>query len=75
MFSREDELKNVVEYVLKPLGSCQDTSGSRRCFSLSIALRRHPCWGFVKPLRRCDCVPMLRDASACDVLALVTRRS
>ena len=44
-------------------------------FLLSIALRRYHCWGFVKPLRRCDCVAMLREAFACDVLALVTRRS
>ena len=31
-------------------------------FLLSIALRRYHCWGFVKPLRRCDCVLMLSES-------------
>ena len=30
---------------------------------------------FVKPLRRCYCVPIQFNASACGVLMLVTRRS
>ena len=30
---------------------------------------------FVKPLRRCYCVPILFNASGCGVLMLVTRRS
>ena len=50
---------------------CQAKSGSCRCFSSSIAPRRYRFYGFVKPLWRCDCLPMLFVAFAHGMLAPV----
>ena len=44
-------------------------------FSIVEGFRRARCCGFVKPYRRCNRVPMLRDAFACGVLTLATGRS
>ena len=52
---REDLIVGIFEIMLEQTRIVQG-------FLLVVTRRRARCCGFVKPLRRCNCVPMLRDA-------------
>ena len=72
-FSDEDELKNVSKYMFVGIfGFMWQQIRVVQGSLLAVGAKACSFCGFVRPFNGCDCVPMLRDASARGVLLLVT---